>query len=250
MHNSIVKSHLGLKNHSLYNELKTLNDLRQFMEIHVFAVWDFMSLLKSLQTKITCTNIPWIDSKYSPKLVRLINEIVLGEESDLDQNGNPSSHFALYLKAMEEIGADTKPIKKFLKSLNVESLPEELSKIVAFHLNIAFNGSTHQVASSFFYGREKLIPDMFQSIVNIIESHNLECPTLIYYFKRHIELDADEHGPMAQECLTELLDTDIKKDEAIKTALASLEKRSELWNYIQKEILKKAHRMGPNQLSN
>lgn len=237
MNTEIIKQHQLLKTHPLYTEIRTIEDLRIFMSYHVFAVWDFMSLLKSLQTKITCTSLPWYDSKFDPKLVRLINEIVLGEESDLDFNGEPSSHFSLYLKAMKEVGADTSYIDKFLSTKSIDNIPVEISDIINFHLDTAFNSKVHEIASSFFYGREKLIPDMFQAIVNILEDNKIECPTLIYYFKRHIELDGDEHGPMAMKCLNFLLDTEDKKIEADNKAIESLKYRYKLWDQIRIKII-------------
>ena len=93
-----------LKNHELYQSLKSIEDIKIFMESHVYAVWDFMSLLKALQNLLTCTKVPWtpnIDSRSA----RLINQIIVDEESDLNYNGSPKSHFEMYLEAMEEIEA-------------------------------------------------------------------------------------------------------------------------------------------------
>src|ERR1700753_1243012 len=85
----------------LYNSLRDLDSLRRFTEQHVFAVWDFMSLLKALQQKLTCINVPWVPVG-SAATRYLINEIVTGEESDVDEKGERASHFELYLRAMEQ----------------------------------------------------------------------------------------------------------------------------------------------------
>ncbi|MFN8369777.1 MAG: DUF3050 domain-containing protein [Bacteriovoracaceae bacterium] len=105
-----------LQQHKIYSSLKTIEALRKFTEYHVFAVLDFMSLLKSLQTKLTVTSIPWTPSKYHGDLVHLINQIVLGEESDLGPDGNHLSHFELYVNSMKEIGADVSPIQNYIES--------------------------------------------------------------------------------------------------------------------------------------
>ena len=105
-----------LLQHSLYNEIKTVEDLNCFLEHHVFAVWDFMSLLKALQAKLTCTTTPWLPVG-NPEIRYLINEIVVAEETDVDQNGNRKSHYELYLDAMEALGADTLPIQNFLSDV-------------------------------------------------------------------------------------------------------------------------------------
>uniref|UniRef100_UPI00404A26B6 DUF3050 domain-containing protein n=1 Tax=Fluviicola sp. TaxID=1917219 RepID=UPI00404A26B6 len=69
-------------NHPAYKSIKTIDDVKHFMEHHIYAVWDFMSLLKSLQTSLTCTQVPWFPVG-SAKVRFLINEIVCGEESDV-----------------------------------------------------------------------------------------------------------------------------------------------------------------------
>ena len=45
--------------HPLYKSIRSLPDLRIFMEHHVFAVWDFMCLLKELHRRIVSTRAPW-----------------------------------------------------------------------------------------------------------------------------------------------------------------------------------------------
>lgn len=203
------------------------------MGYHVFAVWDFMSLLKRLQIEITCVSLPWRPSPFPSEMVRLINQIVLGEESDLDTQGQPVSHFDLYLRGMEEVGADTRTIRSFLKTGDFSLIPEGAREFVLHNLKVAEGGHVVEVASSFFFGREKLIPDMFQEIVNTLKKENLEAPTFLYYLERHIEVDAGEHGPLAFKALKILTDSDPAKEElSLKAGIEALEARRKLWDKV------------------
>ena len=65
-----------LLKHKLYSNIETIKDLQVFTENHVYAVWDFMSLLKALQIKLTCTKTPWVPNSNS-QTAYLINEIVV-----------------------------------------------------------------------------------------------------------------------------------------------------------------------------
>nr|VFJ49414.1 MAG: Protein of unknown function (DUF3050) [Candidatus Kentron sp. FM]VFJ49635.1 MAG: Protein of unknown function (DUF3050) [Candidatus Kentron sp. FM]VFK12702.1 MAG: Protein of unknown function (DUF3050) [Candidatus Kentron sp. FM] len=233
----INRLHRELEQHPLYSRMDNLENIKIFMKYHVFAVWDFMSLLKSLQRRVSYLELPWQQPAYDMDMVRLINEIVLGEESDLDADGKANSHYGLYLQAMEEIGADSAPVREFVADWKqLSRLPESLGNIVGYHLDLAMNGELHEVAAAFFYGRERLIPDMFSAILKVTEAHRLKCPSLIYYFERHVQLDSEEHGPMAYRFLSHLCDTPEKVAEARQVAKASLIKRRELWDFIAAQI--------------
>ena len=215
------------------------------METHVFAVWDFMSLLKRLQLELTCTSTPWIPVG-NPITRRLINEIVFGEESDVDQNGQALSHFELYLQAMEDIGADTRAINSYIKQLKQgESWEKALVNSGASHAAIQFVHNTmdfvehapiHVVAGVFTYWREDLIPDMFTSIV---KEYNAESRLnkFVYYLERHIELDGGEHGPLALELISNLCGDDNQKwEEVEETAVNCLIARKKLWDAVLSKL--------------
>jgi len=239
---AIEKSQQTLTHHPLFGKLTDLAALRVFMEAHVFAVWDFMSLLKRLQRDITCVEVPWRPSPHSSKLVRFINQIVVGEESDLDAHGGPCSHFELYLRAMREVGADTSRIEAFLRTTDFQLMPEYVRSFVKANLDVAMNAPTLEVAASFFYGREKLIPDMFTSIVRILREAQVEAPTLLYYLERHIQVDGEEHGPLALECLAELAaGSEEKRLLAEAQGLRSLKERSQLWDGVLRAIESGTH---------
>ena len=226
-----------LTQHNVYKTLNNLASIQHFMRFHVFAVWDFMSLLKSLQGHITCVTLPWTPSIYPAEMVRLINQIVLGEESDVDQFGNPTSHFELYLKAMEEIGASTAEVCDFLSTLNTQSIPSGAREFVEYNLSVAHHGHVVEVAASFFYGREKLIPEMFEVIVSTLKKENIHAPTLMYYLERHIEVDSGEHGPLAMKCLDFLVGNDDElKNLALNSGIKALEMRKKLWDDVLNQL--------------
>src|SRR2546425_11084063 len=104
---------VGLLRMLLEEEIDRLDSLRLFMEHHAFAVWDFMSLLKALQRRLCCVEVPWLPA-VDPLGSRLVNEIVLAEESDDDGRGGFASHFDLYHRAMTRCGANSAPIDGFL----------------------------------------------------------------------------------------------------------------------------------------
>ncbi len=225
-------------NHPLYNQLNTIEDVQKLMEIHVYAVWDFMSLLKGLQIELTCTKIPWKPIGEN-KTRRLINSIVLEEESDVNSEGNPSSHYEMYLDAMKECGANTSEIESFVNSVSGINLPKintSVDLFLATTFDVLNSGEAHKIAAAFTFGREDLIPDMFTAIVNdLSKEHKLD--KFVYYLERHIELDGGEHGPLALELISNLCGEDEQKwEEVEETAIACLVARKELWDLVLKGL--------------
>lgn len=238
-----------LLNHSLYNQVKNIDDLQHFLENHVFAVWDFMSLLKALQNKLTSTSIPWMPVG-NPAIRYLINEIVLAEETDLSFDGTRQSHFEMYVDAMQQCGANTTSIFEFLEdvettknifvSIKKSKLHPNVKAFLDFTFRVIEQGESHEIAAAFTFGREDLIPSMFTEILKSFQVNfpETDLSKLIYYFERHIELDADEHGPMAMKMIEELCGNDEKKWNAVATvSIDALEKRIGLWNAIEEMIL-------------
>jgi hypothetical protein len=237
-----------LLQHSLYEKVKTIDDLHEFLENHVYAVWDFMSLLKALQSKLTCTTTPWFASE-NPETRYLINEIVLAEESDLTLDGRRLSHFEMYVEAMKSCGAQTSELEAFLQNViatnNVfiaikqSDLHPNIKSFLDFTFRVIEEGKAHKIAAAFTFGREDLIPNMFTEILKNFEQNfpETDLSQLIYYFERHIELDADEHGPMAMKMITELCQDDENKWKDIEEiSIVALEKRIGLWDAIEEKI--------------
>jgi hypothetical protein len=202
-----------------------------------------MSLLKSLQQAFTCVTVPWTSPK-NATLAHLINEIVLAEESDVDRLGIYGSHYYLYYRAMENLGANTKQIHTFLRTLQVKAdmktaaliadLPTNVTQFLTFTFDVIASGKMHCIAAVFTFGREALIPDMFTALVHDLRTtFPEELNDYVYYLDRHIELVGDEHGPLALQMIAELCGEDETKcDEVIVLSKKALEVRASLWDGI------------------
>ena len=255
MHHNIAKIKQNIEplrqqiiNHKVYSAISELEDLQVFMEHHIYAVWDFMSLLKALQINLTCTTLPWFP--VGDALTRqLINEIVAGEESDLDAEGNVKSHFELYLDAMTQCGANVAPINHFLQSLQkgrdfamafeLADVPQAGRNFINSTFETINSGKTHLQAASFTFGREDLIPNMFFSMVNDLNSTQPEKVSIFkYYLERHIEVDGDHHSHLALSMTEKLCEKDERFWlEAEETTKLALQKRIDLWDAAYAQIV-------------
>ena len=236
-----------LTSHPLYGAVTTRNALQVFCEHHVFCVWDFMSLLKTLQMSLTGVRVPWTPSA-SGRVSRLINEIVLGEESDTWPDGGCGSHFELYLSAMREVGARTAAIETFVASIEhgvsvTDSLrqacaPTPVTRFVEQTFAILAQGHTHATAAAFALGREDLVPQMFRQVTGHTSMLRDTSPAFFYYLDRHIELDSSSHGPLAHEMLDELCHNDAQRiRESVAAVERSLMARVVLWDEVHAAIL-------------
>nr|WP_321415176.1 DUF3050 domain-containing protein [uncultured Allomuricauda sp.] len=236
-----------LKDHPMYAQLQSVDDIKTFMESHVYAVWDFMSLLKALQQHLTCVGLPWHPAK-DTAVARFINEIVLEEESDFNEKGEAKSHFEMYLDAMQEVGVDTQKVEAVissfndLKAISTQIEAAELNRAEKNFLQFTFkaiNGQQpHIIAAAFTFGREDLIPDMFLGIIEQSGENGASTyKKLEYYLKRHIELDGDEHGPLALRMIKALCGSDAQKwNDVLEYSKQALQYRVELWDSIAEKL--------------
>ena len=232
-----------LNQHPVFSLIQNRDDLRTFMSWHVFAVWDFMSLTKRLQYELTGIGTPWLPPA-NPLAARLINEIVLAEESDDLPDGGYASHFEIYLQAMLEVGADSLGITKFIAhmrqnheldtALEASAVVRPAAEFVSQTLDTAQNGTLHEVMGSFFFGRESCIPGMFRGLLSQWGINENEAPMFVYYLKRHIELDGDSHGPAALQLIETLVDGDrLAQQKLINAGHKAIDSRIRFWDQLQ-----------------
>ena len=236
-----------LVGHRLYGLVSDAARLRRFMEHHVFAVWDFQSLLKAVQQRLTCTTVPWVPTP-DAEARRLVNEIVLDEESDELPDGGHASHFELYLDAMGRAGADTGPIIRLLDAVRAgTSLEEALAacggppaalEFVRRSFAVIESGDTHEIMAAFTYGREDVIPDMFRGLVTSLADRDpVAWGAFRFYLERHIEHDDEKHGPTCRRIVARLCGDDAGKWAAASaTARECLESRIAFWDAIAASV--------------
>ena len=232
--------------HSLYKLIESPEAVQLFMKYHVFCVWDFQSLAKKMQQLCSSPQLPWMPAS-NREARRLMNEIILEEESDEHPHGGHCSHFELYLDAMKQAGADIGLIEDFLTKIEQgESIQVALETVAIPHALKAFvfetfrtieEGGSHEVCASFTRGRETVIPDMFSNLVHSLEVEKPGDWSLFsYYLKRHVEVDGDAHGPASEILLESFCKTEAQKESAICAAERALQARLYLWDAIELEI--------------
>jgi hypothetical protein len=245
---SIEPARQKVISHPLYHQLNTMDAVVTFMEYHVFAVWDFMSLLKTLQRQLTCVEVPWVPTG-STSSRRLINDIVLVEESD-ELGAGFISHFELYLDGMRQAGADATRIDAFidllragkpvLPSVKEADVPQPAAEFVTTTWAFIDRAPVHCQAAAFAFGREDLIPDMFDQVAALNTNFG-GLSTFVDYLRRHIQVDSEEHTPMAMQMLADLCGDDDRKwaecEDTINLALAA---RTRLWDGILGAILERS----------
>ena len=253
-----------LVRHRIYGLVDSGDRLRRFMESHVFAVWDFQSLLKAMQQRLTCTSLPWVPSA-DPEARRLVNEIVLDEESDALPEGGSASHFELYLDGMRKAGANTGPVERMIGMLqesttgpaavpgraqrgqgllatmahvlDAAGAPPAAAAFVRESFTVIESGSTHGIVAAFTYGREDVIPDMFRGLVASLAERDPSWSRFRYYLDRHIEADDEKHAPVCRRIMARLCGDDPAKwAEASSVARGCMEARIALWNAIAADI--------------
>lgn len=233
-----------LLSHPVYSAVHQLDDLKVFLSHHVFAVWDFMSLLKALQRSLTCLDDVWVPQG-DRVARRLVNEIVLAEESD-EVGGGFSSHFEMYLEAMRQVGCDPRNIDRLLGLLaagndvmeSLDEMPEAVRDFSQTTFTIVREGSLPAIAAAFTLGREDIIPDMFRSLVCDLQGNgDADTSVLQSYLNRHIELDGDHHGPMAAHLLATICGVDEHKWTAAEVAATtSIKARIKLWDSVVESL--------------
>ena len=232
-----------LANHRIFERINSIEELKVFMEHHIFAVWDFMSLLKKLQKDLVPSGSPWVPNP-NGNLVRFINEIVMEEESDQAYNNGAeisyTSHYQIYLDAMTEVGASTETILRFVEMVKSEginsamqkiNLPEPSRLVMSHTFKLINEGKSHEIAASFAIGRESIVPLMFKRILDQSKLEDDQVPVFRYYLVRHAELDGDHHGPMAHKLLENMSEGDPEiQQEIIEQAIKSIEQRIFFWD--------------------
>ena len=241
---------MDLQRHPLPQMITSIDDLQVFVEHHVFAVWDFMLLLKSLQQHLAPSGVPWTPPRH-PHIAGLINNLVSEEECDClpEDLGGPLhlSHFGIYRRAMEEIGANTRTLDAVMLqatagdlrgALKHRAIPPSAAQFLATTQELIQAAEVYSLAAAFAYGRELLVPVLFRALLLRLRSLELHCPTLCWYLERHIELDAESHGPLAESMVMALAGGDpfaLERVEQVKQRV--FRDRISFWDGIQAALI-------------
>ena len=244
----IARLRAQLDNHPIYDAVQSLDDLRVFMQHHIYSVWDFMSLVKYLQNVVAPARVPWVPAS-DPTIQRFINELVLEEETDEageSRLGEFASHFQLYIEAMREIGANVQPPLHFVEIAGRDGMAAAFASGLAPAPALAFtqttfgfidSGKPYAVAAALALGREHVIPAMFRALLARMAVDERTAPTFHYYLKRHIHLDENMHAPLSLSLLQGLCANNPDHlDEACQVAEQAVAARVVFWDDVLKVL--------------
>ena len=160
-----------LMDHPLYISIREKEDLRIFMEGHVYAVWDFASLINGLCTRLT--HLGDHSELDNESLLALLSAITnQGPETE----GKPFGLFSDYRNAMQLAGASTFEIDDLVNRVRQGTPPEraildsKLPGYVVQFLDHTFSilreNNLVVMAATFAFGRGGLIPELFSRMVD------------------------------------------------------------------------------------
>lgn len=235
-----------LREHEIYWNMSTINDVQLFMEYHVFEVWSYMSLLKVLQNKVSFKRVPWIPSD-NAKLSYCMNQIMINDEVELNRNGKYESRFETYLTAMREVGASTKSILVMIESLRSgylftgafekNGIDDSIKDYLNQSMELAYSDQLHKMAAFYVFGREPLRPNFFIEVLNLSETFENQYSAFRHYLNRSFELESTFRRRLGEQLIVELCANDEKKwEEVLETAKISLRNRIQLWNSLSDRL--------------
>jgi len=167
-----------LDNRPVYAALHSLADLRCFMAHLVYAVRNFMPVVKYPQNAVAPTRYSWAP-RHHPAARDCINQWMLEEKSDIgppDADGNAvyGRRFELCCGAIRKIGADPAPTLKFVEIAAACGMPRAFAsglaplpprRFMGHTLRFLDSGKPHIVAAALALGRGRIIPDGFRAFL-------------------------------------------------------------------------------------
>ena len=243
-----------LRQHRIYESLKSLDDVRRFMEVHVFALWDFMHLVKCLHrapstAEATCP--PKKRFKKSAGVQSLVDEMVQNYANDLNERGERMATFRMYLDAMEQLGAETKCVASFLgdcgdcgdlragdlgpvvgPSLLSCRAPRGAADFTAYTCQVIDSSKDHKVAASLVFGRQSLIVDaLLRALGEVERREGTRVDKFRFLLSKYKSLYANNWPALSYQVLVELCGySDEKWKEAEEAAVGALKARIALWD--------------------
>lgn len=213
--------------HPDYTRLEPLRDVVILTENHVFAVWDFASLLKNLQRHLTRGEVPRVP--HDPIAGRrLVNDVVLVEESDGHGDGF-ISHFELYVMVVDQACAATRPVTGHPEGMvEDESAPPSSAAFVSETWDLVEHSPLHCQAATFTLGREDPIPEMCDQVI-WSDNPSGQLAPFRDFLPRHIDVDDEQHPPMATAMVADLCGMKLSRwDDCARTMGEALQARLSL----------------------